>query len=200
VAFRLGCEVGAIMEREVGTAVGPVVGFAIGTALGPGSLKKTGAGKRGIKEGVVGSTLGSEVILIPDGTPVGEFADPGGPDNFSGFDSMDGNTFKVGPPIGILVTETGVDNTGITAVAAGCICADTAGEVVTGEMVPVTDQIAGAIDTLLRMIPFVGCNVGFSVSGATFPLGRVLGSKVIFRPDDTPVGKLADPGRLNKFA
>ena len=137
--------------------------------------------------------------MIPERAPVGELTDPGRPDKISGFNSLDGNRFKVGPPIGILVTETGVDNTGITAVAAGRICADTAGEVVTGEMEPVTDQIAGAIDTLLRMIPFVGCNVGFSVSGATFPLGRVLGSKVIFRPDDTPVGKLADPGRLNKF-
>jgi hypothetical protein len=48
----------------------------------------------------LGRILGPKVILIPDGTPVGNLANPGGPDKFSGFESMDGNMFMVGPCVG----------------------------------------------------------------------------------------------------
>jgi hypothetical protein len=94
----------------------------------------------------LGRILGSKVILIPDGTPVGEFADPGGPDNFSGFDSMDGNTFKVGPCVGISFTEIGVETTGLTTGAVGCTSDDTTGVVVMGDIVPVIDVVVVAFN------------------------------------------------------
>ena len=112
---------------------------------------------------------------------------------------MDVNRFKVGPCVGISVTEIGVEKTGLTAVAVGCSIDDSDGVVDIGEMVPVSDQVAGEIDNPLRETPFVGCNMGVTAFDANSPFRKVFGSKVIFRPDDTPVGKLADPGRLNKF-
>jgi hypothetical protein len=63
----------------------------------------------------LGRILGPKVIFIPDGTPVGNSADPGAPDKFSGFDSMDGNMFMVGPCLGFSVIENDVNRTGLTA-------------------------------------------------------------------------------------
>jgi hypothetical protein len=50
------------------------------------------------------------------GTPVGNLADPGGPDKFSGFDSLDGNMFMVGPCVCFSVIENGINRTGLTAI------------------------------------------------------------------------------------
>jgi hypothetical protein len=63
----------------------------------------------------LGRILGPKVIFIPDGTPVGNSADPGAPDKFSGFDSMDGNMFMVGPCLGFSVIENDVNRTGLSA-------------------------------------------------------------------------------------
>jgi hypothetical protein len=141
----------------------------------------------------LGRILGSEVILIPDDTPVGKLADPEEPDKFTGFDSMDGNMCKVGACVGISFTEIGVETTGLTEVPAGCTSDDTTGVVVMGDIVPMNDQIAGERETLLRSRPFAGWNVGLSVSDANSSLRRIFGSKVVFKSDDSPVGKYLDP-------
>jgi hypothetical protein len=64
----------------------------------------------------LGRILGPNVMLIPDDTPVGDSADPRGPDKFSGFDSKDGNMFMGGPCEGFSVIENGVNRTGLTAI------------------------------------------------------------------------------------
>jgi hypothetical protein len=64
---------------------------------------------------LLGRILGPKVIFIRDGTPVGNSADPGAPDKFSGFDSMDGNMFMVGPCLGFSVIENDVNRTGLSA-------------------------------------------------------------------------------------
>ena len=64
----------------------------------------------------LGRISGPNVMLIPDDTPVGNSADPRGPDKFSGFDSKDGNMFMGGPCEGFSVIENGVNRTGLTAI------------------------------------------------------------------------------------
>jgi hypothetical protein len=112
--------------------------------------------------------VGPVKVLRPDGSTVGEYvgssreiANPGGSDKFTGLGLLDGTWLKAGAPVGLSATGIGVDMIGTTRVDVAF--ADPTVVVVMDELGPDCDQIAGETD--IRSGIFVGCDVGFTVSG-----------------------------------